>query len=112
MQCWSEAADIPEGRMGIFQLLAWLLAGSSQPALPSTANPPQAEEIVITGRRLPSPDLVRSYVRNSATPVGGQIAVFRTPICPNVFGVDSYDAAKLVERMRLVAKSAGILMSK
>lgn len=80
--------------------------------LSGTAQDPtdSENEIVVTGQRIPSARVVTRFVRNAATPVDGQLAVFRQPVCPEVHGMDATDGAKVISRMRTVAKVARVPM--
>lgn len=95
-----------------FSPIALMLAVSGSAAAmqapPVEAPSAEPDGIVITGKLIPEPAAVTRFVRNVATPVAGQLAVFRQPVCPNVLGFAPEDAAKVLDRMRVVARSAGV----
>ena len=88
-----------------------VLAATAEAAAPQAA-PQLSDEIVISGHRMPSRPVVERFVRNAATPVGGQLAAYREPICPEVLGMDVADAVKVIDRMYAVAKSARVPFGK
>lgn len=93
-----------------------LMAIAGAAAQPTAASGRQeiaasSQEIVIHGRRLPDAEVIKQFVGRVATPVGGQLGVFRGSICPNVLGMADADAAKVLARMRAVSRAAKVLMA-
>jgi hypothetical protein len=91
-----------------FGLLAALSALAS-PAVPQPA-PAGDQAIVITGQK-DSEKAVQDFVR-ALTPVdsNGQLSRFEHEVCPAVFGIPDPQARAVEDRIRLVAKSVGIVV--
>ena len=82
---------------------AWAPATAQQPPPASDQAP-----IVVTGEKS-SKEAVRNFVRD-LTPVGagGQLSRFEDAVCPIVFGLAPTQNAAVEDRIREVAKAAGI----
>lgn len=74
------------------------------------------DEIVVTGQILSKGEIreqARAFVRGvSATPVSGQFARWREPVCPKTIGIAPENAAIVTEKIREVAKDAGVRVAK
>ncbi len=84
-------------------------------AAPATLPTPQ-DSIVVTGNRA-SPAETRAaaqrYVRGViGTPVMGQYARWKKPVCPNVIGLAPENAAIVDAKIRAVAVDAGVRVAK
>ena len=92
-----------------FALLAALLAAQDTP--PPSASPPQSSgEIVVEGvRQRQHRDQVRQFIKAlDDVPNVGQIGKFHAPICPAVMGLPAAQNQMVAERMKRVAREAGI----
>ena len=83
--------------------LALLLV--AQPQVASTA---EQSNIIVTAPRQADAATVQHYVRAISTTTGGQLAAFRSPVCPAVFGMPEQYTVRLVNRIRAVAGRAGM----
>jgi hypothetical protein len=83
--------------------IAVLLAAQSQAPQASVA-----EEIVVTAPPAADAATVQRFVQDVSVTTGGQIASFRSPVCPAVFGLPQEYAERLARRVRLVAAQAGM----
>src|SRR5690348_15475861 len=85
------------------------LLALAAPAVPQP-GPAGDQAIVITGQK-DSAKAVRDFVR-ALTPVdsNGQMSRFEHQVCPAVFGVPEPQARAVEDRIRLVAKSVGIVV--
>ena len=91
-----------------FAFAAALMAAAS-PAAPQPA-PAGDQAIVITGQK-DTKKAVQDFVR-ALTPVdsNGQMSRFEHEVCPAVFGIPEPQARAIEGRIRLVAKSVGIVV--
>jgi len=91
-----------------FAFAAALMAAAS-PAVPQPA-PAGDQAIVITGQK-DTKKAVQDFVR-ALTPVdsNGQMSRFEHEVCPAVFGIPEPQARAIEGRIRLVAKSVGIVV--
>jgi hypothetical protein len=82
---------------------------SAQPA-PPPAPTTSSDAIVVTGERN-AKKAVSDFV-HALTPTlwQGQISRFEHSVCPGVVGIAPHQAEAVTERMRLVAKAAGIVV--
>lgn len=75
-----------------------------------------ASDIVVTGQRLSKEEVreqARSFVRGvSATPVSGQFARWREPICAKTIGLAPDNAALVTEKIREIARAANMRLAK
>jgi hypothetical protein len=83
-------------------------------ALATQAPSPPAQTadgaIVVTGQK-DTPEAVEDFVRSlTTTTSGGQLSRFEHEVCPAVFGIAPPQAAAVAARIRLVAKSVGIVV--
>ena len=86
-------------------LLAATAGADVQPTAQTvSAQPP----IVVTGERLGDPEAIRRYVRHIATPSQDQLARLHAPVCPLISGMPEPYAGRLAERIRSVARTAGL----
>lgn len=79
-----------------------LLAGQAP-----RAEPAAPDGIVVTGQRMDAAE-ARNHVSDITPTVQGQLARFRAPVCPQVIGMGTRQAAVVVDRIRAVAAQAGI----
>lgn len=91
-----------------FTILAALCAVAANATVPAVAQT-VGNEIVVTGK---SEDEVReqsrAFVRTvSATPVSGQFARWKQPICPKTIGLKPENADVVTDKIRKVALDAG-----
>ena len=89
--------------------LAALLSALASPAV--AEPPPTADQpIVVTGQK-DSAKTVQEFVR-ALTPVEshGQLSRFEHEVCPKVFGIPEAQAHAVEDRIRLVAKTVGIVV--
>lgn len=92
-----------------FAMIAALLAAQDTPAPP--ASPPQAsQDIVVEGvREREQRKQVRQFIRAlDDVPNFGQIGKFHAPVCPAVMGLPAAQNQMVAERMKRVAREAGI----
>lgn len=91
-------------------LFAFAAALGAQPAAaPGAASPPD-EAIVVTGQK-DTHKAVEDFVRSlTTTTSGGQLSRFEHAVCPAVFGLAQPQAEAVANRIRLVAKSVGIVV--
>ncbi|HEU0098693.1 MAG TPA: hypothetical protein VFQ67_07940 [Allosphingosinicella sp.] len=85
------------------------LAGASLAAGAAWAGPAPAQDsdIVVTGRDMEQQ--VREFVGAlTQAPPRGQLSRFERPACPAAFGIAARDKQAVVDRIRLVARTAGI----
>ena len=89
--------------------LAALLSTMASPAVTQPAPPPDGA-IVITGQK-DTEKTVQDFVR-ALTPVEshGQLSRFEHEVCPKVFGIAEPQARAVEERIRLVAKTVGVVV--
>jgi hypothetical protein len=82
-----------------------LLAGSSHAGgMPESSQ--LVPEIIVTGSR---DEALRSFVEALAvTGPTGQLARWKHPVCPRVFGIESSQAERMVQRIVEVAQSVGL----
>lgn len=90
-------------------VLAAALSALASPAVPQAA-PAADQTIVVTGQR-DQQKAVEDFVR-ALTPVEshGQLSRFEHEVCPAVFGLAEPQARAVEDRIRLVAKSVGIVV--
>lgn len=67
-----------------------------------------AREIVVTAPRQGDEATVQRFVRDVSVTTNGQIATFRAPVCPAVFGLPQQYGQRVADRIRLVAGQAGL----
>ena len=85
-------------------------------AAPATAQTdpasPESPEIIVQGDR--DRDAQITHFVNSLTPapVGGQLARYEHPICPSAIGLRDRQRSFVVNRMRSVAKAAGLPLAR
>jgi len=86
-----------------------LLSAVASPAVPQPA-PSADQTIVITGQK-DTQKAVQDFVK-ALTPVEshGQLSRFEHEVCPAVFGLDGPQARAVADRVRLVAKTVGIVV--
>ena len=90
-------------------LFAFAFAAALAAQVPAEA-PPTDDAIVVTGQkdtRKAVDDFVRSL---TTTTSGGQLSRFEHEVCPAVFGIPKPQADAVANRIRLVAKSVGIVV--
>lgn len=83
--------------------LALLLASQSP-----SSQPVQAEEIVVTAPHAADAATVEHFVRAISVTTSGQLASFRAPVCPAVFGLPREYGDRVVRRIRAVAAQSGM----
>jgi hypothetical protein len=96
----------------IASLLIVLAASVASAAIAQQPPPPSDQApIVVTGDKT-SKEAVRNFVRD-LTPVGagGQLSRFEDKVCPIVFGLAPTQNAAVEDRIRQVAKTAGIYVT-
>lgn len=79
------------------------------PAAPTDVAANGDEAIVVTGQK-DSGKAVDDFVRSLTTTTGGQLSRFEHQVCPAVLGLDKPQADAIAARIRLVAKSVGIVV--
>ena len=94
---------------------AWFVLAVSAawaPALAQQLPPPDQQPIVVTGTKT-SGDAIRNFVRD-LTPLGagGQLSRFEDEVCPFVTGLVPAQNAAVEERIRQLARAAGIDVAK
>ncbi|PWG01934.1 hypothetical protein [Sphingosinicella humi] len=92
--------------------LALTLLATSAAAQERTETPPgtkvDADTIVVTGSAI-SDDAVAEFVKAVTVEAeGGQLAAFHAPVCPKSFGLPEAFNAVIEDRIRAVARDAGI----
>jgi hypothetical protein len=91
-------------------LFLFAFAAALAAQAPAAAPPPTDDAIVVTGQkdtRKAVDDFVRSL---TTTTSGGQLSRFEHEVCPAVFGLAKPQADAVASRIRLVAKSVGIVV--
>lgn len=89
-----------------FSLLAALLAAHAPESAASTAPP--SSDIVVEGVRQQR-ERVRQFIKAlDDVPNFGQIGKFHSPVCPAVMGLPDSQNRMVAERMKQVARTAGI----
>ena len=84
--------------------------GGQAQASPATAAPVGDEAIVVTGQK-DTHKAVEEFVRSlTTTASGGQLSRFEHEVCPAVFGIAKPQADGVAARIRMVAKSVGIVV--
>lgn len=95
--------------MAFLFAFAAALAVQAPPA-PAGAAPAADQAIVVTGQK-DSGKAVDDFVRSlTTTTSGGQLSRFEHEVCPAVFGLAKPQADAVAARIRLVAKSVGIVV--
>lgn len=90
-----------------FALLAALLAAQDRPQ-PATTTAQPSSEIVVEGVRQQR-ERVRQFIKAlDDVPNFGQIGKFHSPVCPAVMGLPDSQNRMAAERMKQVARAAGI----
>jgi hypothetical protein len=75
------------------------------------APPPEAkDEIVVRGQRLDH-DAAVQYVAEISRPVDNQLPTFHDPVCPEVIGLPAQQGTRVAQRIRKVAKYAGLALA-
>jgi hypothetical protein len=92
-------------RLSVLGLMVWSCTG----ALAQT--PAQTEHVTVTGTN--DKEVVRSFVDSLTAPTlfTGKIARWETPICPYVTGTRADVMTRVMERLKAVAKDAGVRIS-
>ena len=92
-----------------FALFAALLAAQELPAASAQSVQPSQDIIVEGVRRQQRREQVRQFIRSlSDVPNFGQIGKFHAPVCPAVMGLPDAQSRMVVERMKRIARAAGI----
>lgn len=93
-----------------------LLACAVSTCAVSAALAAPGDEIVVTGQKLSRDEIreqVKSFVRGvSATPVSGQFARWREPVCAKTIGISRENAAIVTGKIRSVAHEANVRVAK
>lgn len=90
--------------------MLFLFAFAAALAAQAPTPQPGTDAIVVTGQKDTS-KAVDDFVKSlTTTTSGGQLSRFEHEVCPAVFGIAPPQAAAVVARIRLVAKSVGIVV--
>jgi hypothetical protein len=89
----------------------WPLVALLAAAVPQTILAQSSDEIIVEGSR-DREKKIEAFVR-ALTParIGGQLARFDDEVCPAAAGLPAHQNEAIVERMRAVAKAAGIAVA-
>ena len=91
-----------------FVLLAALFAAATDAPESAAANPQASGEIVVEGVR-EQKERVRQFIRSlDDVRTFGQIGKVHAPVCPVVMGFPEAQNRMIAERMKRVARAAGI----
>lgn len=94
----------------IFPILLSAAFATEQPAPPQTGSAPTDQAIVITGQK-DQRKALRDFVGAlTALPSNRQLSRFEHEVCPAVYGLAKPQAEAVVSRIRVVAKSVGIVV--
>jgi hypothetical protein len=100
--------------VGMPILAALVALGAATPSF-SQVRAPATDPIIVNGRQVgeSAQDAARGFVREvSATPVSGQFARWKAPICVKVVGLSDEHAALVAARIRAVAQEARVRLGK
>jgi hypothetical protein len=88
-----------------FALIAALLAAQEAP---ESAAPQSSQDIIVEGVRQQR-ERVRGFIKSlDDVPNFGQIGKFHSPVCPAVMGLPDAQGRMVADRMKQVARAAGI----
>lgn len=93
--------------LGFLLLGAVASPAAAQQSAGGQPQVPSSQDIVVTQERL-NRDAVVDFVDDVTLDANGQIAMFRAPICPFVDGFVESQNRKIEQRIRDVAKTAGV----
>jgi hypothetical protein len=98
--------------VSVFPLFALATVAAAGLANSQTAAASADQPIIVTGE-VNTRDAVKQFVR-ALTPTlfAGQISRFEHSVCPRVVGLPPHQSDAIVQRIRLVAKAAGIAVDK
>src|SRR5262245_58623895 len=93
----------------MIKLAAFVLVSLSATAAAQQPAPPAPDQspIVVTGDKM-SKSSVRNFVRDLTPLKSGGLSRFEDKVCPIVYGLAPQQNAAVADRIRLVAKTAGI----
>lgn len=88
--------------------VAMLLVGQTGAAVPAAkGQEPRADDIVVTARKPLEAESARKFVREMSVVTDGQLAKYKSPVCPVAIGFTPETAATIEARIRRVATAIG-----
>jgi len=89
-----------------------LAAALAVPAAAQEAPPPQDAPIVVTGTRTTDEEIADFVDAFTVAPIGGQLSRFEWAVCPVASGVAPALKPVVADRIRAVARAAGVRVAK